>query len=118
MLTMRVAARFSQAIALGRRSWVSGRDDGVIVIEVRSCHLLTILATSNSVTEHGRALPLRFPAFNKATANTREWDAAEDSGRIKVELAAGYATERDGTSFFTPMSTVVCFSFLPAPLGE
>lgn len=61
---------------------------------------------------------LLFPGFDPSTVSQREWKPADDTGRIKLEVSAGHATDLHGFMKFTKLSTVVCFSFFPAPMGR
>lgn len=48
----------------------------------------------------------------------RGWDAADPTGRIKVELSAGFKEQLGGKMVFTNLSTIVCFSFFPVPISK
>jgi hypothetical protein len=76
-------------------------------------------ATGSTVDENGNTIihDLAWPGFNKSATMQRNWDAADPRGRIRVELAAGFMEQVDGRMAFTNLSTIVCFSFFPAPIG-
>lgn len=61
---------------------------------------------------------MTWPKFYKSAISSREWDASDSAGRIKVELSAGVRDELDGKSVFTKLETLVCFSFFPVPNGK
>ncbi|KAM0720165.1 hypothetical protein Q7P37_004301 [Cladosporium fusiforme] len=58
---------------------------------------------------------LAWPKFHKSSISSREWNASDSAGRIKIELLAGINDHLGGKSVFTKVETVVCFSFFPVP---
>jgi hypothetical protein len=60
---------------------------------------------------------LKWPIFHQTSVTQRDWDAADATGRIKVEVSAGFREQIDGKPTFTALSTSVCFAFFPAPMG-
>jgi hypothetical protein len=79
-----------------------------------------VTATGTTIDQHGNTVlrDLNWPSFHKSATMQRDWDAADPTGRIKVELAAGFKEQLDGEMVFTTLSTIVCFSFFPAPIGK
>ena len=77
-------------------------------------------ATGTTTDRNGNTFTheLIWPDWRKSASSQREWDAADSAGRIKVELAAGFKEQQGGKVVFTTLSTVVCFSFYPAPIGK
>lgn len=73
---------------------------------------------ANNVGSCGHAQHLRFPAFNRTTATSRAFNAADTLGRIKVDIAAGVLNQRDGLTTFDIVEKIICFSFVHAPMGE
>lgn len=61
---------------------------------------------------------LSWPKFYKSAISSREWDASDSAGRIKVEISAGLSEQLGGKTVFTRLETVICFSFFPVPNGE
>jgi hypothetical protein len=79
-----------------------------------------VTATGTTTDRNGNTFTheLMWPAWRKSASMQREWDAADSAGRIKVELAAGFKEQLGGKVVFTTLSTVVYFSFYPAPIGK
>jgi hypothetical protein len=77
-----------------------------------------VTATGTTTDRNGNTFTheLIWPAWRNSASTQREWDAADSAGRIKVELAAGFKEQLGGKVVFTTLSTVVCFSFFPAPI--
>lgn len=61
---------------------------------------------------------LSFPAFNKAVLSRRDWNIADDTGRINVLISEGLQTDRSRGVHFQPVRNLACFSFHPAPIRE
>jgi len=77
-----------------------------------------VVAVSDYVDMRGKAKPLAFPPFHRTVLSRRDWDIADDLGRIKVLISEGFqTTERSGVHF-QPVRNVACFSFHPAPMGK
>jgi hypothetical protein len=78
-----------------------------------------VIATGTTIDQSGNTVlrDLNWPGFHKSATMQRDWDAADPAGRIKVELAAGFKEQLDGGMVFTTLSTIVCFSFFPAPIS-
>lgn len=67
--------------------------------------------------------PLLFPRFPRDVMGQTQWHAADERGRIKVYVSAGYNIEvgaAAGTTrpHFVKLIDHVVFSFQPAPIGE
>jgi len=79
-----------------------------------------VTATGTTTDRNGNTFTheLIWPAWRKSAASQRDWDAADSAGRIKVELAAGFKEQLGGKVVFTTLSTIVCFSFFPAPISK
>lgn len=73
---------------------------------------------ANAAGPCGHTQHLRFPAFNKTTATTRAWSAADSLGRIKVEIVAGVLKQHGDVKSLDVVEKIICFSFVHAPLGE
>lgn len=62
-------------------------------------------------------MPLRFPPFYHSVTQTNVWDAADEQGRVMVEISEGCVDMVDGKEHFTKLKNYVLFNFQPAPLG-
>lgn len=62
-------------------------------------------------------VPLRFPPFYPSVTQTNVWDAADQQGRIMIEISEGYVDVVDGEEVFVKLKNYVLFNFQPAPLG-
>ncbi|KAF2857128.1 hypothetical protein K470DRAFT_261090 [Piedraia hortae CBS 480.64] len=56
---------------------------------------------------------MTFPVFHKEILHQPNWNAADDLGRIKVQVSAGYEVDAG----FVTLVDYVIFSFQPVPLG-
>lgn len=61
---------------------------------------------------------MRFPPFYHSMVQTRVWDAADESGRITVEVSEGFVDSLDGHERYTKLKNHALFNFQPAPLRE
>jgi len=77
-----------------------------------------IMSTSDRVQVNGKPKPLVFPRFHRTVLSRRDWDIADDLGRIKVLIMEGYHIPNDLETRFQPVRTVACFSFHAAPMGK
>ena len=59
---------------------------------------------------------LSFPPFHRNIMSQNHWDAADQMGRIRVELTAGYVEEHSNR--FVKMQNTINFSFQHSPLSE
>lgn len=62
-------------------------------------------------------VPLRFPPFYPSTTQTTVWDAADEQGRVMIEISEGYLDMVHGVEEFTKLKNYVLYNFQPAPLG-
>lgn len=77
-----------------------------------------LLGSTSAAGSDDSRMPLTFPPFHKETTSQAQWYAADERGRVKVHLSAGYNLETGGTTHFVKLVDHVIFSFQPAPLGE
>lgn len=73
------------------------------------------VAMMNFPTTGAQGGQLRFPSFHQEIVMQSGWCAADRTGRIRVEIAAGYVFAETG--HFVKMADVVTFAFQHAPLG-
>ena len=72
----------------------------------------------DQATVGGSGEKLPFPKFHRSILSESYWNAAEEKGRIKIQLSAGYMVIKDELQEFVKLVDHVVFSFQPAPLGE
>lgn len=77
--------------------------------------LITFIATC-APDSNGISCPLTWPKFYKESISSRDWDAASEQGRIKLELSGGSGRRNDAGWYLEKISNIVIFSFFPCPI--